>query len=242
MREVRSYILREGGEELLISTKFYSKKRNKSTQVFKVALLWWGCGCTCEDSIMRPFLIRLSLGRPTHSIAFFSSSAKFPSIAIASPASDTKQSQHGGVKNRSEGQKTVRRRRGNTSSTKNESRIPPPPNIITTNDFIAKSIQFFAKLEEAVQPMIPSNPDIPFFITNKDNNSVYIDLGPTHGTYTFSRHDPSKQIMVSSPISGINKYVYCASSNSFVGEVDSHSLEGIFCRDIIRQVNGYPNF
>ena len=114
-----------------------------------------------------------------------------------------------------------------------------PPN------FFLIPLTFLAITYLYAEPMQNYNPDLTIILTNQDNHTLLIDLGPLHGTYTIARHDESRLLMVSSPISGINKYVCVVeglegvSGGSWKGEKDGHDFEGILVRDLIRQVGSF---
>jgi hypothetical protein len=73
-----------------------------------------------------------------------------------------------------------------------------------------------------------------------DGPYLLIELGPIHGQYTFIIDYEYNTIIFQSPISGQLLYSYNVRTGNWMNVNDQHNLEGIFVRDIIRQIQGVP--
>jgi hypothetical protein len=76
---------------------------------------------------------------------------------------------------------------------------------------------------------------------NVDGPYILIDLGPVDGQYTLIADEQRCVILFQSPISGQLLYNYNESTGNWCNVYDQHNLEGIFVRDLIRQIRGVPN-
>jgi len=66
-----------------------------------------------------------------------------------------------------------------------------------------------------------------------------VDLGAVDGEYTIHVDKSLHNVVLSSPISGIYFY-HLTYAGEFLCLQDGHNLEGIFVRDLIRQIKGVP--
>jgi hypothetical protein len=76
---------------------------------------------------------------------------------------------------------------------------------------------------------------------NVDGPYLLIDLGPVDGQYTLIADEQRCVILFQSPISGQLLYNYNETTGNWCNVYDQHNLEGIFVRDLIRQIRGVPN-
>lgn len=121
--------------------------------------------------------------------------------------------------------------------------VMKPAGVRDTILFSETAETFLIKLENRLRPMQNCN-DV-FEITriprDYSGGQLTIRLQPKHGMYNFIVDEDNFAIIFSSPISGSYTYVLCSHTGKWLGEDDSHDLEGLLVRDLIRQCNGFPS-
>mmetsp|Transcript_18147 Transcript_18147/g.20941 ORF Transcript_18147/g.20941 Transcript_18147/m.20941 type:complete len:88 (+) Transcript_18147:1-264(+) len=78
------------------------------------------------------------------------------------------------------------------------------------------------------------------FIINRDPTKMTLTLAPAEGDYSLEIFESNHAIDMQTPISGKFSYVLDTNTKEWVNQVDGHSLEGLFVRDLIKQCNGIP--
>ena len=104
--------------------------------------------------------------------------------------------------------------------------------------FVVRSHEILDHIEKALLPLRSCN-DI--FDIERTPSGLHLRLAPSLGEYILNVDEDKHTMTMQSPISGSYTYVLDAMSDSFVGEMDNHSMEGLLVRDLIRQCNGYPS-
>lgn len=98
------------------------------------------------------------------------------------------------------------------------------------------------KLVAALRPLEALND--PFLLTvgmeTDLGKYILLDLGPVNGQYTVQVDLEQQSLLFRSPISGQLAY-HVTPAGNWCSNVDGHNFEGIFVRDLIRQVQGVPN-
>jgi len=109
--------------------------------------------------------------------------------------------------------------------------------------FLQASSTFLTKATAALEPMKAYN-DV-FKIqrsTNEHGETLTLSLKPSEGQYVLQVYNELCTVGLRSPMSGNYTYVLCENTGKFVGMEDSHSIEGMIVRDLIRHCNGLPKF
>jgi hypothetical protein len=106
-------------------------------------------------------------------------------------------------------------------------------------DFLAESRAFLDRVEAGLAGMKAVND--PFEIV-RDETELVLDLGPAEGKFTLQRDWTQNQLVLLSPVSGINKYEYHGGADKRWLSVteDRHDLVGMLTRDLIRVCAGCP--
>jgi hypothetical protein len=110
--------------------------------------------------------------------------------------------------------------------------------------FARESEKLMNKIFDALEPLKSVNDD--YILTRgyeeEFGDFILLDLGPVRGQYNIQVDLEQKVIMIQSPISGQLLYILSATTGDWCGDVDGHRMEGLLVRDLIRQINGVPNF
>eukprot|EP00588_Corethron_pennatum_P005091 CAMPEP_0194296640 /NCGR_PEP_ID=MMETSP0169-20130528/56733_1 /TAXON_ID=218684 /ORGANISM="Corethron pennatum, Strain L29A3" /LENGTH=182 /DNA_ID=CAMNT_0039046171 /DNA_START=139 /DNA_END=687 /DNA_ORIENTATION=+ len=106
--------------------------------------------------------------------------------------------------------------------------------------FSAATSALFDRIDAALLHLRP--PVNEFLEVELDGGTILrIKLGPELGTYELHADEDRCVLEMTSP-TGSFTYVLERSTGDFVEEADGHSLVGLLTRDLIRQIQGYPNF
>lgn len=106
-------------------------------------------------------------------------------------------------------------------------------------DFLAESRAFLDRVERGLADMKEVNDP---FVIRRDETELVLDLGPAKGAFTLQRDWAQNQLVLLSPVSGINKYEYHGGRERRWLSVteDRHDLVGMLTRDLIRICAGCP--
>jgi hypothetical protein len=110
--------------------------------------------------------------------------------------------------------------------------------------FARESEKLMNKIYNALEPLKSVNDDYILTRGHEDDfgDFILLDLGPVRGQYNIQVDLEQKVVMMQSPISGQLLYILSATTGDWCGDVDGHRMEGLLVRDLIRQINGVPNF
>lgn len=106
-------------------------------------------------------------------------------------------------------------------------------------DFLKESRAFLDRVERGLADMKEVNE--PFNI-ERDETELVVDLGQAKGKFTLQRDWTQNQLVLLSPVSGINKYEFHGGREQRWLSVteDRHDLVGMLTRDLIRVCAGCP--
>jgi len=139
---------------------------------------------------------------------------------------------------------------GSTTEDK-PSRENKPRHIIKDTRVFQNAVHaFLHKVQDAVEPMkqynsvftVTRTPAHTITDTGARGESLHIQLKPDQGSYTLQADQDTCTLSLTSPLSGSYTYVLCSQTGNFVGMDDSHILEGMLVRDLIRTCHGLPKF
>ena len=103
-------------------------------------------------------------------------------------------------------------------------------------DFLAESRAFLDRVERGLADMKEVNDP---FVINRDETELVLDLGPAKGAFTLQRDWTQNQLVLLSPVSGINKYeCHGGPQPRWLSVTDRHDLVGMLTRDLIRVCAG----
>ena len=105
--------------------------------------------------------------------------------------------------------------------------------------FIEEASRALSVIEKGIQPLVEINDG--YKISRPSDNELLIDVGGM-GSYILRIDLPLNCIAITSPVSGVNKYVYDRDENLWLGVHDRHDMLGILTRDFLRHSIGCPNF
>uniref|UniRef100_K3XBZ4 Uncharacterized protein n=1 Tax=Globisporangium ultimum (strain ATCC 200006 / CBS 805.95 / DAOM BR144) TaxID=431595 RepID=K3XBZ4_GLOUD len=105
--------------------------------------------------------------------------------------------------------------------------------------FAALTATFFERVETAVAPLQPPmNSD---FVLEKDTKGV-LTIRANAKEFEIKMVPLKQQLHFTSPISGLRAYEWNARTQRWEDENDSHDIEGLLTRDLMRICSGIPSF
>ncbi|KAG7380998.1 hypothetical protein PHYPSEUDO_006551 [Phytophthora pseudosyringae] len=105
--------------------------------------------------------------------------------------------------------------------------------------FAALSTEFLDRVQSAMEPLHPPVND-EFQLQRDDNGELVIRTNAKE--FVVKVLSSKQQIEFSSPVSGLRTYQWNAMTKRWEDEVDSHDIEGLLTRDLMRFCAGIPLF
>jgi len=205
-------------------------------------------------AVLRVYVSLASAGNKflsqSRSSTMYCKSTSHRSIATSSP-SIFSSSQHENYPN----SPRIRRRKESentsgpsSSTTEDRHPIHKPQNIVQDRIVFQNAVNaFLDKVQKAVEPMKQYNS---IFIITRDQSSsndtgvrgqsLSIRLKPNVGSFILQADYDTCTLSLTTPMSGSFTYVLCYQTRQFIGIEDSHILEGMLVRDLIRTCHGLP--
>ncbi|CAH0478998.1 unnamed protein product [Peronospora belbahrii] len=110
---------------------------------------------------------------------------------------------------------------------------------IPNDKFAALSVAFFDRVETAMEPLYP--PTNNEFQLKRDGNKELV-ICTNAQEFTIKVLSSKQQIELVSPVSGLRTYNWNVMTKRWENEADSHDIEGLLTRDLMRYCAGIPLF
>lgn len=105
--------------------------------------------------------------------------------------------------------------------------------------FAALSTEFLDRVQSAMKPLYPPLNE-EFQVKRDANDEILIRTNSKE--FGVKVLPLKQQIVFSSPVSGLHTYQWNASTKRWEDEADSHDIEGLLTRDLMRNCAGMPLF
>ncbi|KAG6610567.1 mitochondrial matrix protein frataxin [Phytophthora cinnamomi] len=105
--------------------------------------------------------------------------------------------------------------------------------------FTALSTDFLDRVQTAMEPLHP--PVNEEFQLERDGNAELV-IRTSDKEFVIKVLSPKQQIEFTSPVSGLRTYQWNAMTKRWEDETDSHDIEGLLTRDLMRFCAGIPLF
>ncbi|OQR95946.1 hypothetical protein THRCLA_22043 [Thraustotheca clavata] len=112
--------------------------------------------------------------------------------------------------------------------------------LMTPDKFKNLANAFFDKVELAITPLHPPMNQV--FRVERTKTPAKLTIQTETHSFELVVLTKVQKIEFTSPISGTRLYVYNSKSLRWEDEVDSHDVEGLFTRDLMRMCSGLPQF
>ncbi|CEG38451.1 mitochondrial matrix protein frataxin [Plasmopara halstedii] len=109
---------------------------------------------------------------------------------------------------------------------------------ISKDKFAALSLEFLDRVQNAMEPLYPPINDE--FQLKRDDGEIYIRTNARE--FVVKVLHSKQQIEFSSPVSGLRSYQWNVLTKRWEDEADSHDIEGLLTRDLMRFCVGIPRF
>ncbi|CAI5713909.1 unnamed protein product [Peronospora effusa] len=111
---------------------------------------------------------------------------------------------------------------------------------VSTDKFTALSMEFFDRVEIAMKPLHPPINDE--FQLQRDANGGELVIRTNAQEFKIKVLTSKQQIELLSPVSGLRTYHWNAMTKRWEDVADSHDIEGLLTRDLMRFCAGIPLF